>query len=84
MFQGHVELVDVGEPVLFLGLDDALLQVVVDGVQAGCLVGGDTSTHTTRNPKPFIWTAKADDMLTKVHRGRVPLSKQSTKTETLH
>ena len=37
------------------------------------------------DPKPFVWTATAEDILEKVRRGRVALSRQSpVKTETLH
>ena len=37
------------------------------------------------DPKPFVWTATAEDILEKVRRGRVALSRQSpVKTEILH
>jgi transposase len=35
------------------------------------------------DPKPFVWTATAEEIIEKVRRGRVAL-KQSIKTETLH
>jgi len=35
------------------------------------------------NPKPFIWTAAADDIVAEVARGRVALT-QSTNVETDH
>ena len=38
---------------------------------------------TNANPKPLIWTASAESILEKVHRGRFALN-QSTKTETHH
>ena len=38
---------------------------------------------TNANPKPLIWTASAESILEKVHRGRVALN-QSTKTEAHH
>ncbi|MGH9457676.1 MAG: IS630 family transposase, partial [Thermoanaerobaculia bacterium] len=34
-------------------------------------------THNT-NPKPFVWTAKADDILQKVTRARRALDKLPT------
>ena len=39
---------------------------------------------TNREPKPLVWTATADSIIEKVHRGRVALAKQSAKTETDH
>jgi transposase len=36
------------------------------------------------DPKPFVWTATADEILEKVRRGRVLLAQQPVKTETLH
>jgi hypothetical protein len=36
------------------------------------------------DPKPFVWTATAADILEKVRRGRVTLQRVKTKTETLH
>jgi hypothetical protein len=33
--------------------------------------------HNT-NPKPFVWTAKASDILEKVKRGRAKLDKLQT------
>jgi hypothetical protein len=35
-------------------------------------------------PKPLVWTATAESILTKVRRGRVALTKQSVNNETLH
>ncbi len=34
---------------------------------------GDYVDHHNRNPKPFIWTAKANDILEKVKRSRKAL-----------
>ena len=36
------------------------------------------------DPKPFVWTATAEQILQKVRRGRVTLDQSPTKTETLH
>ena len=36
------------------------------------------------NPKPFIWTATAESIITKVKRGRVALKNTSTNLETHH
>jgi transposase len=36
----------------------------------------NTSTATIKNPKPFIWTAKATDILEKVTRARTALNKR--------
>lgn len=33
------------------------------------------STHHNRNPKPFVWTAKASDILEKVKRARATMNK---------
>ena len=35
-------------------------------------------------PKPLIWTATAESILTKVRRGRVALNNQSVNDETHH
>ena len=35
----------------------------------------DYLAHHNQQPKPFIWTAKASDILEKVKRGRVALHK---------
>ena len=35
-------------------------------------------------PKPYVWTATAEDILAKVHRARAALDKGSIKTETDH
>ena len=34
--------------------------------------------HHNRDPKPFIWTAKANDILAKVTRARKKLQRKST------
>jgi hypothetical protein len=34
----------------------------------------DCRNHPNENPKPFIWTAKADDILEKVKRARKALN----------
>ena len=36
------------------------------------------------NPKPFVWTATAEQVLAKVVRGRVALQRVETNNETLH
>jgi transposase len=36
------------------------------------------------DPRPFVWTATADEILEKVRRGRVALEKSPPKSETLH
>jgi len=36
------------------------------------------------DPKPFIWTASADEILQKVRRGRVALANQKANNEALH
>jgi transposase len=36
------------------------------------------------DPRPFVWTATAEDILEKVRRGRVALAQTPAKTETLH
>ena len=36
------------------------------------------------DPKPFVWTATAEDILAKVRRGRVALQRSPANTETLH
>ncbi len=36
------------------------------------------------DPKPFLWTATAEQILEKVRRGRVTLTQSPTKTETHH
>ncbi len=36
------------------------------------------------DPKPFVWTATADQILEKVRRGRLALNQTPPKTETLH
>ncbi len=40
-------------------------------------IGNDVDKHN-RNPKPFIWTAKAADILEKVTRARARLIKLQT------
>jgi transposase len=37
--------------------------------------------HWNDNPKPFIWKATADDIITKVQRGRVTLHQINTQTD---
>ena len=37
--------------------------------------------HLTRNPKPFIWKATAEEMITKVQRGRTTLHQINTQTD---
>jgi transposase len=39
---------------------------------------------TNHNPKPYLWTATAEDILTKIHRARATLDKGSVNTETDH
>lgn len=39
---------------------------------------------TNENPKPYTWTATAEDILAKVERARTTLDKGSVKTETDH
>ena len=34
--------------------------------------------HHNRNPKPFVWTAKADDIIAKYHRAKAVLDKVQT------
>ncbi len=34
--------------------------------------------HHNRNPKPFVWTAKAEDIIAKVHRAKALLDKVQT------
>jgi len=41
------------------------------------------ATHWNDDPKPFIWKATADDIITKVRRGRATLNRQ-TNTQTDH
>ncbi len=41
------------------------------------------ATHWNDDPKPFIWKATADDIITKVRRGRATLTRQ-TNTQTDH
>ena len=36
------------------------------------------------DPRPFVWTATAEEILEKVRRGRVTLEQSPVKTETLH
>ena len=38
----------------------------------------DYIAHHNQNPKPFIWTAKASDILEKVKRGRAALNKMAS------
>jgi transposase len=38
----------------------------------------DYVAHHNQNPKPFIWTAKASDILEKVKRGRAALNKMAS------
>jgi hypothetical protein len=38
----------------------------------------DYIAHHNQNPKPFIWTAKASDILEKVTRGRAALDKMAS------
>jgi transposase len=38
----------------------------------------DYIAHPNQNPKPFIWTAKAFDILEKVKRGRAALNKMAS------
>jgi hypothetical protein len=35
---------------------------------------GEYADHHNKNPKPFIWTAKASDILEKVKRARSALN----------
>ena len=36
------------------------------------------------DPKPFVWTATAEEILEKVRRGESPFKQSPVKTETLH
>jgi len=37
--------------------------------------------HWNENPKPFIWKANADDIITKVRRGRAALNQINSQTD---
>jgi hypothetical protein len=37
---------------------------------------GDWSDHWNQDPEPFIWHAKAEDIIEKVRRGRAVLNSQ--------
>nr|MBA2769769.1 IS630 family transposase [Sporichthyaceae bacterium] len=37
--------------------------------------------HWNDDPKPFIWKAKADEIITKVQRGRATLHQIKTQTD---
>jgi hypothetical protein len=37
---------------------------------------GDYIDRHNKNPKPFIWTAKASDILAKVSRAKIVLNKR--------
>jgi hypothetical protein len=37
--------------------------------------------HGNADPKPFVWHAKAEDIITKVRRGRATLSQVKSKTQ---
>jgi transposase len=39
------------------------------------------TAHGNQDPKPFIWHAKAEDIIAKVRRGRATLSKVKSKTQ---
>jgi len=41
------------------------------------------ATHWNDDPKPFVWKATADDIITKVRRGRATLTRR-TNTQTDH
>src|SRR6059058_1506635 len=47
------------------------------------LVGAITTwvEHGNADPKPFVWHAKAEDIITKVRRGRTTLSQVKSKTQ---
>jgi hypothetical protein len=38
-------------------------------------------SHWNTNPKPFVWHAAADDILTKVRRGRTTLHQVTSATD---
>jgi len=50
---------------------------VFHSVQELIIAIQDHIAHHNQNPKPFIWTAKASDILEKVKRGRAALKRQS-------
>jgi len=74
---------DPPEKSIVLCMDEKSSVQALDRTQASLpMVKGYLDAHND-HPKPFVWTAKAEDILAKVQRGRVA-SKQSIKTETLH
>ena len=44
----------------------------------------DYIAHHNNDPKPFVWTKTADEIIAKVRRGRVALEQARAKSRTHH
>ena len=53
--------------------ENRLRRGIFRSIEELILAIGDYIDHHNENPKPFIWTAKAADILEKVKRAALPL-----------
>ena len=58
--------------------ENRLRRGVFRNVEELIMAIGDYIDHHNENPKPFIWTAKASDILEKVKRARAALDNRQS------